>query len=59
MGKGNKRKAARDHKYTEIVISRPKTMVGLHGWHREVFPDMKPSKHGRPVEKPEREDRWQ
>jgi hypothetical protein len=59
MGKGNKHREARDHKYTEIVVVQPKRMVGIHGWHRDVFPDMKPTRHGQMPDKPEREDRWQ
>lgn len=58
MGKGNGRRKARDHKYAEITVSHPKIMVGFHGWKRPVFPELRPSRHGKPVEKPEREDKW-
>lgn len=58
MSKGNSRRAARDHKYAEVSMSHTKTMVGIHGWHREVFPELKATRHGKAPEKIEREDEW-
>jgi hypothetical protein len=54
---GKTRREAREAKYSPTAA--PKPMIGLKGKHYASYPEQKPPRHGKPVEKPEREDRWQ